>query len=60
LCTLVSGLAAVCRGISNSPGIVNRGRVAGGLAEMLIPMFLAFACLTVGWLAVVVGMRRQR
>jgi hypothetical protein len=60
LCTLVSGAAAVLRGIGATPGPISRGSVAHGMSESLIPMFVAFACLTVGWLAVAVGMRRQR
>jgi hypothetical protein len=34
-------------------------RAAIGASESLVPMFLGFACLTVAWLLVAVGMSRQ-
>jgi hypothetical protein len=34
------------------------GAAAPGLAETMAPPFVAFACLTVGWLCVAVGMRK--
>jgi len=33
--------------------------VAAGLAETLVVPFLGFGCLSVAWLLVTVGMRRQ-
>ena len=34
-------------------------RMAIGAAESLVPMFVGFACLTVAWVVVAVGMGRQ-
>jgi hypothetical protein len=34
-------------------------RAAIGLAESMLAVFLAFACLTAGWLFVALGMRKQ-
>lgn len=60
LCTLLSGFAAVSRGISATASVsaINYQKIAGGLAEGFTPMFVAFGFLTVAWIAVAVGMRR--
>jgi hypothetical protein len=61
LCTMLSGFAAVFRGISASGSLstISYQRIAGGLSEGFTPMFVAFALLTVAWIAVAVGMRRS-
>jgi hypothetical protein len=33
--------------------------VAPGAAEALVPLFLAFGCLTAAWLCVALGLRRH-
>jgi hypothetical protein len=44
-------------GMSETPGF---SRVAAiGFAESLVPIFFGFACLTVAWLCVAVGLRRR-
>lgn len=59
LAGLVVGLMNVLRyiGISETP-LSNR-IIAIGLAESLVPPFVAFGCLTVAWLCVAVGLRRH-
>lgn len=56
----LSGFINILRGIgvtgTISPEIF--ARVSIGLAEALVPMFLAFGWLTAAWLLVAVGMRR--
>ena len=42
----------------NTVGSLMDQRLAAGLAEVAVLGFLSFAFLTVGWLAVAVGMRR--
>ena len=42
-------------GVRNGPWTTN---LAIGSAESLIPLFLAFGCLTVAWLCVAAGLRR--
>jgi hypothetical protein len=36
------------------------GRLAAGASESLVPTFFGFACLSVAWLLVAVGMSRSR
>jgi hypothetical protein len=36
------------------------GQIAAGASESLVPMFVGFACLSVAWLLVAVGMSRAR
>jgi len=58
LAGLLSGLVNILRGIAVTPGYPNE-RIALGLSEALIPLFVAFGCLTVGWLCVALGLTRQ-
>jgi hypothetical protein len=34
--------------------------IALGASETVVPLFVAFGCLTVAWLVVALGMRRRR
>ena len=56
----VTGAINVLRGIWMSEGLVNWKIVAVGSAESLVTLLLAFGCLTVAWLCVAAGLRRQR
>ena len=55
----VTGAINVLRGIWMSEGLVNWKIVAVGSAESLVTLLLAFGCLTVAWLCVAAGLRRQ-
>ena len=59
LCGAVIGFINVLRGIWMSEGAVDWRIVAIGSAESLVTLLLAFGCLTVAWLCVAVGFRRQ-
>lgn len=45
-------------GMDQEPFADSYRRFAVGAAESLVPMFVAFSCLTVAWLLVAVGMNR--
>ena len=45
--------------VSSRPAPMPLNVVAAGLAETLVVPFLGFGCLSVAWLLVAVGMRRQ-
>lgn len=53
----VVGAINVLRGIWMTEGPLDWKIVAVGSAESLVPLLLAFGCLTVGWLCVAVGFR---
>jgi hypothetical protein len=55
----VTGAINVLRGIWMSEGAVDWRIVAVGSAESLVTLLLAFGCLTVAWLCVAAGLRRQ-
>jgi hypothetical protein len=55
----VTGAINVLRGIWMSEGSVDWRIVAVGSAESLVTLLLAFGCLTVAWLCVAAGLRRQ-
>jgi hypothetical protein len=61
LCGVVAGFIAILRGIGvNAAPIADvYPKIAVGFAEALIPVFVCFGCLTVAWLLVALGMRRQ-
>jgi hypothetical protein len=59
LCGTVTGAINVLRFIWRSEGALNWKIVAVGSAEALVPLLLAFGCLTVAWLCVEAGFRRQ-
>ena len=68
LAGIFAALANVCLGLVNGLVFI-AGRApsdasplslaARGLAETLVMPFIAFACLTIGWLGVAIGMRRH-
>ena len=53
------GLVKFGRYVSSRPAPVPLNVVAAGLAETLVVPFLAFGCLSVAWLLVTIGMRKQ-
>ncbi len=55
----VTGAINVLRSIWTSQGPVDWSVVAVGSAESLVTLLLAFGSLTVAWLCVAVGLRRQ-
>jgi|SoiMethySBSTD1v2_1073268.scaffolds.fasta_scaffold212570_2 hypothetical protein len=59
--TLVFGLAAVVRHVpaARTPSGYNVDWIAHGMTETLTPVFVAFGCLTVAWLFVALGLRRE-
>lgn len=59
LCGLSSGLINILRHIAVSEPPVDTRLLALGTAEALVPLFVAFACLTVAWLCVALGLRRH-
>ena len=60
LCAFTVGAVNVFRhiGITSAPSPEDWQKVALGTAESLVPLFVAFGCLTIAWLAVALGMRR--
>ena len=66
LASLFAGLGGTTLGfinalkwVSHAQTPISYGPLVIGLAEALIPTFVAFGCLTVGWLCVAYGMTRQ-
>jgi hypothetical protein len=59
LCGTMAGFINVLRGIWMSEAAVNWKVVSVGAAESLTTLFVAFGCLTVAWLCVAIGFRRQ-
>ena len=53
------GLINVLRFFWTNDGDVNWRIAAVGAAESLVTLFVAFGSLTVGWLCVAIGYRRQ-
>ena len=58
LAGLLSGLVNGLTHASMSPGVPLE-RAAIWLSESLVPPFIAFGSLTIGWLCVALGMTRQ-
>ena len=58
----VLGFLHVLRGIGMIPEFsqASYGRIAVGVSEALVPMFVGFGCLSAAWLLVAVGMSRNR
>jgi len=54
------GFIAVLRGIGATSTLTSDSwrRIAIGAGEALVPVFFGFACLTVAWILVALGMRR--
>jgi hypothetical protein len=66
LAAIFSGLAGtllgfinVLRGVAISEPPASSHIVVIGVAESLVPLFVAFGCLTVAWLSVALGLRRH-
>ena len=63
LCSFSGGVATVLAGIAATTeiktGQINFGAVLMGFRETIVPIFVAFAFLSVAWLLVAAGMRRQ-
>ena len=55
-----SGFITVLRGIGATSTLTTGSwqRIAIGAGEALVPVFFGFACLTVAWILVALGMRR--
>jgi hypothetical protein len=45
--------------ISRTSAEIPRQQIAAASAESLVPLFVGFGCLTVGWLCAALGLRRQ-
>ena len=58
----MAGFVSVLGGIAitSEPFADAYHRYAAGASESLVPTFVGFACLTVAWLLVAVGMSRSR
>lgn len=61
---IFSALSGFCVGVMNVLVGVSRDGWADpnapiGLAEAMVPLFIGFGCLTVAWLCVALGLRRQ-
>ena len=63
LCSFFGGVAVVLQGLAvtleEKGATVNVGAVLMGFSETIVPIFVAFAFLSVAWLLVAAGMRRQ-
>ncbi len=63
LCSFSGGVAVVLAGLAATTeirtGTMNVGAVLMGFRETIVPIFVTFAFLSVAWLLVVLGMRRQ-
>ena len=67
LAGLFAGLGGTLGGFINMSRLISRSAAgavtfnhgAAGFSESLVPLFVAFGCLTVGWLCVALGMARD-
>ena len=60
LAALIVGLMNILKGMAATANVAaTSGAVMLGLAEALTPLFVAFGCLTVGWICVTLGLMRQ-
>lgn len=59
LCGTTGGVINSLKMIWTTEGAIDWRLVSVGFAESLVTLFLAFGCLTVAWLCVAVGFRRQ-
>ena len=67
LAGIFAGLGGFCLGLinvlvglgSSSFPLADHRPFYGGLSESIVTLFVAFGCLTVGWLCVALGLRRQ-
>jgi hypothetical protein len=60
LCTFSAGAASVLSAIAATQTMTAEAwrNVTSGAAEMFVPLFGAFGCLTIAWILVAVGLRR--
>jgi hypothetical protein len=60
LCGVVAGFISVLRSFGVTENVTDRTYhvMAIGFSEALVPVFVAFGCLTIAWLLVALGMRR--
>lgn len=60
LCAFTVGVVTILHGIAATQPLSPESwrLIALGASETFVPLFVAFGCLTVAWLAVVLGMRR--
>lgn len=56
---LAAGGISLLRFFAVSETPVQPRLLALGLAEALVPLFVAFGCLTIGWLCAAIGLRRH-
>jgi biopolymer transport protein ExbB/TolQ len=59
LCSLLAGMINILRNLGATSSPISIQPVAIGLSEAMVPPFVGFGCLTVAWLLVVLGLRRQ-
>jgi hypothetical protein len=60
VCSTAAGMAAALKGpVDAGVSAESLRRMLAGLSEAWIPLFVAFAFLSVAWLMVAVGLRRQ-
>lgn len=55
----LAGVMAVLRSMWTVDTPVPSRVIAVGLAESLVPLFVAFGCLTIAWLCAALGLRRH-
>lgn len=60
LCGFSVGIVVILRGIAATSTLSDGSwrLIALGASEAVVPLFIAFGCLTVAWLVIAVGMRR--
>lgn len=60
LSSLAVGISTVLRGIAATGTFTPHalGAIAGGFADAVMGLFVAFSCLTIAWLLVALGLRR--
>jgi hypothetical protein len=61
ICSFCGGLATVLKGagVTNQWSVKSVGLALMGLSECVVPLFVAFAFLSVAWLLVALGLRRE-
>src|SRR5262245_17359792 len=59
ICGSLSGVINVLAGAGLGAAALDSRMAALGLAESLVPLFLAFGCLTVAWLCAALGLRNH-
>jgi hypothetical protein len=59
LCGFFAGAINVLVAVAKSPNGFADRVLPVGLAEAMVPLFVGFGCLTIAWLCVALGLRRQ-